>query len=102
MFYGRMVCMNKKKAIVLAGVFGSGILAASARHYMKVQEEKKKAQALEQVRQFFADYGNIATVFIYESESNAEVLKGGVVMETGQVYIFENRAGEIIYEEERR
>lgn len=102
MFYGKIVCMNKKKTAVLAGVLGTGILAASARYYMKVQEEKKKAQALVQVRQFFAELGSIATVFIYEAESSADLLKGGVVMETGQVYTFENHAGEIAYEEEEK
>lgn len=101
MFCGKIVCMNKKKTAVLAGVLGTGILAASARYYVKVQEEKKKAQALQQVRDFFADFGPIATIFVYENESDKDFLKGGVVMDSGRVYRFENRAGQIEYEEEK-
>ncbi|MGT2712769.1 DUF4651 domain-containing protein [Streptococcus oriscaviae] len=94
--------MNKKKTALLAGLMGAGVLAASARFYMKTQEERKKAQALQQVREFFADLGSIATVFIQEAESTKNFLKGGVVMEDGRVFLFENNRGVIAYEEEVR
>lgn len=94
--------MNKKKTALLAGLMGAGVLAASARFYMKTQEERKKAQALQQVREFFADLGSIATVFIHEAESTKNFLKGGVVMEDGRVFLFENNRGVIAYEEEVR
>lgn len=96
-----MVSMNKKKAAIVAGIVGAGVLAASARFYMKAQEEIKKAQALAHVRRFFADFGTIATVFIYETESNRHHLKGGVVMEDGPVYLFDYQNGEMTYEEEK-
>ncbi|TCD45519.1 DUF4651 domain-containing protein [Streptococcus sp. X16XC17] len=92
--------MNKKKAAIVAGIVGTGILAASARFYMKAQEEVKKAQALAHVRRFFADFGTIATVFVYENDSNARQLTGGVVMEGGPVYLFDYQNGQIVYEEE--
>lgn len=93
--------MSKKKTAILAGLLGTGILAASARFYMKVQEERQKAQALEQVRTFFAPLGPIATVFVYEQEATKDFLKGGVVLEEGSVYLFENDRGQISYEEEK-
>lgn len=95
-----MVSMNKKKAAIVAGIVGAGVLAASARFYMKAQEEIKKAQALAHVRQFFADFGTIATVFIYENKSDSQRLVGGVVMEDGPVYLFDYQNGEMTYEEE--
>lgn len=92
--------MNKKQTALLAGLLGAGVLAASAKFYMDVQEDHQKAAALKQVRAFFADFGPIATVFVDESQSSKGHLVGGVVMEAGPVYLFENRAGQISYEEE--
>ncbi len=97
---GKMLGMKKKKVALLAGVVGAGILAASARFSMMVYEERKKAKALQQVREFFKEYGEIATVFIHEMESSKDRLVGGVVMEDERVYLFENEAGVIWYEEE--
>lgn len=94
--------MNKKKTALLAGLLGAGVLAASAKFYMDVQEDRHKAAALRQVRDFFADFGPIATVFVDESQSSKDILVGGVVMEDGPVYLFENQAGEITYGEEGR
>lgn len=94
--------MNKKKIALLAGLMGAGILAASAKYHLDVQEDRQKAVALRQVREFFADFGTIVTVFVDESQSSKEVLVGGVVMKEGPVYLFENQAGEIIYGEEGR
>lgn len=93
--------MSKKKTAIVLGLLGTGILAASARFYMKVQEDRQKAQALEQVRAFFAPFGTIVTVFVYEQEATKDFLKGGVVMEEGSVYLFENDRGQISYEEEK-
>ena len=76
------------------------MLAASAKFYIDVQEDRQKAAALKQVRAFFADFGPIATVFVDESQSSKGYLVEGVVMETGPVYLFENRSGQISYEEE--
>ncbi|MBF0786725.1 MULTISPECIES: DUF4651 domain-containing protein [unclassified Streptococcus] len=92
--------MKKKKGALLAGVVGASILAASAWSLMTVYEERKKAKALQQVRAFFEEYGEIATVFINEMVSSKDCLVGGVVMENGQSYLFENEAGVIWYEEE--
>ncbi len=92
--------MNKKQTALLAGLLGAGVLAASAKFYMDVQEDRQKAAALKQVRAFFADFGPIATVFVDESQSSKGHLVGGVVMEAGPVYLFENRSGQISYEEE--
>lgn len=94
--------MNKKKTALLAGLLGAGVLAASAKFYMDAQKERQKAAALRQVRSFFADFGEIATVFIDERQSNQTILIGGVVMEEGPVYLFENVDGQIYYEEEER
>lgn len=94
--------MNKKKTALLAGLMGAGVLAASAQFYRKVQEERKKAQALLQVRMFFERFGEIATVYIDETASTKNVLKGGVVMEEGAVFLFENTKGNIHYKEEDR
>ncbi len=93
--------MNKKKTALLAGLLGLGSLGAGVRYYLKAQEEKKKARALAQVREYFAEKGQIATVFIYEEQSDKDFLKGGVVMEEGAVYLFENHLGLISYEEEQ-
>ena len=92
--------MNKKQTALLAGLLGAGVLAASANFYMDVQEDRQKVAALKQVRAFFADFGSIATVFVDESQSSKVHLVGGVVMEAGPVYLFENRSGQISYEEE--
>ena len=48
--------MNKKQTALLAGLLGAGVLAASAKFYMDVQEDRQKAAALKQVRAFFADF----------------------------------------------
>lgn len=94
--------MNKKKTALLAGLLGAGVLAASAKFYKDVQEEHQKAAALQQVRDFFADFGTIATVFVHEDQSRKDLLIGGVVMEDGPVYLFENQAGQIVFEEEEQ
>lgn len=94
--------MNKKKAALLAGLVGAGVLAASTKYYMDAQKERQKAAALRQVREFFADFGEIATVFVDECQSDEHCLVGGVVMEAGPVYLFENQDGQISYEEEAR
>ncbi len=78
------------------------MLTASAQFYRKIQEERKKAQALQEVREFFADLGEIATVYVDETASTQDVLIGGVVMEAGQIFLFENVRGSIRYEEEKR
>ncbi|MCH1665104.1 DUF4651 domain-containing protein [Streptococcus suis] len=51
--------MKKKKTALLAGLLGAGVLTASAQFYRKIQEDRKKAQALQEVRDFFADLGEI-------------------------------------------
>lgn len=98
----KMDNMNKKKTALLAGLVGAGVLAASAQFYRKTQEERKKAQALQSVRDFFADKGTIATVYVNETESNKNYLTGGVVMEDGRVFLFDNTRGDITYQEEVR
>lgn len=98
----KITSMSKKKRVVLAGLVGAGILAASARFYKKIQEEQQKAQALQEVRAAFAKMGEIATVYIDETASSGHFLTGGIVMEDGRVYLFENERGDITYEEEVR
>lgn len=78
------------------------MLTASAQFYRKVQEDRKKAQALQEVRDFFANVGEIATVYVDETASTQDSLVGGVVMEAGQVFLFEKAQGSIQYREEER
>lgn len=99
MFYDKMGDMNKRKTALLAGLFGAGVLAASAKFYRDTLIERKKMIALSQVRQFFAAFGEIATVFVDETQSDQTCLIGGVVMEEGAVYLFTNQGGDIMYEE---
>ncbi|MEQ5954702.1 DUF4651 domain-containing protein [Streptococcus suis] len=54
------------------------------------------------MRDFFADLGEIATVYVDETASTQTTLIGGVVMEAGQVFLFENTKGSIQYREEER
>lgn len=100
--YDKIVNMKKKKTALLAGLLGAGVLTASAQFYRKIQEDRKKAQALQEVRDFFADLGEIATVYVDETASTQATLIGGVVMEAGQVFLFENTQGSIQYREEER
>ena len=100
--YDKIVNMKKKKTALLAGLLGAGVLTASAQFYRKVQEDRKKAQALQEVRDFFAIVGEIATVYVDETASTQDSLVGGVVMEAGQVFLFENAQGSIQYREEER
>ncbi len=93
--------MNKKQVAFVAGLLGTGVLAASALFYKKAQEEKRKDQLLSEVRAFFADLGEIAVVYILSESSTTESLTGGVVMESGQVYLFEYVNGQLTYEEEK-
>lgn len=78
------------------------MLTASAQFYRKIQEDRKKAQALQEVRDFFVDLGEIATVYVDETASTQTTLIGGVVMEAGQGFLFENTKGSIQYREEER
>ncbi|HFI0618745.1 TPA: DUF4651 domain-containing protein [Streptococcus suis] len=94
--------MKKKRTALLAGLLGAGVLTASAQFYRKVQEDRKKAQALQEVRDFFANVGEIATVYVDETASTQDSLVGGVVMEAGQVFLFENVQGSIQYREDER
>lgn len=100
--YDKIVNMKKKKTALLAGLLGAGVLTASAQFYRKIQEDRKKAQALQEVRDFFADLGEITTVYVDETASTRDQLIGGVVMEAGQVFLFENTQGSIQYREEER
>nr|WP_238597519.1 DUF4651 domain-containing protein [Streptococcus suis] len=54
------------------------------------------------MRDFFADLGEIATVYVDETASTQTTLIGGVVMEVGQVFLFENAQGSIQYREEEK
>lgn len=92
--------MSKKKTVLLAGLLGAGVLTASVQYYRKLQEERQKSQALQQVREFFIEFGNIATVYVDETQSHSCVLTGGVVLEDGRVFLFENSKGMISYQEE--
>lgn len=94
--------MKKKRTALLAGLVGAGVLTASAQFYRKVQEDRKKAQALQQVRAYFADLGSIATVYVDETQSQSDYLVGGVIMEDGRIFLFENTKGDITFEEEAR
>lgn len=94
--------MNKKKTAVLAGLLGAGVLTASAQFYRKVQAERKKAQLLQEVRAYFAELGTIATVYVDETKSRADYLVGGVLLEDGRTFLFENTRGLITFEEETR
>lgn len=100
MNYGKMVDMSKKKRALLASVVGLGMVMGVVRCSLKRYEEKQKKEALEQVRAFFMEYGEIATIFINEMESTKDCLAGGVVMTDERVYYFENTNGIIWYEEE--
>lgn len=64
--------MKKKRTALLAGLLGAGVLTASAQFYRKVQEDRKKAQALQEVRDFFANVGEIATVYVDETASTQD------------------------------
>lgn len=92
--------MNKKKTAFVASLLGAGVLALSAHFYRQVQEDKQQAQALEEVRAFFRELGEIGVVYVDQSASSPPLLKGGVVMEDGRVFLFENNRGMIVYEEE--
>lgn len=94
--------MNKKKTALLAGLLGAGVLTASAQFYRSIQEERKKAQALQQVRDFFASFGPLATVYVDETESSSDRLVGGLILEDGRVFLYENTKGDIVYQEEKR
>lgn len=95
--------MSKKKfPWLLATVLGATATAVAVHEWQQEREERKKEQALAQVRAFFTEMGPIATIYIFEQASTADWLQGGVVMEDGVVYTFENNQGSIRYDEEKQ
>ncbi|MGT2666391.1 DUF4651 domain-containing protein [Streptococcus rifensis] len=90
---------QRKLAIVGAGL-GLAVLALGTKIYLDEQREAHLAQVVREVRDFFANLGPIATVYIDQTQSDEVQTKGGVIMEDGKIYLFDYLAGEIFYEEE--
>lgn len=94
--------MKKRKILVLtAALLTAGALVYAGKRCRDEKRDAKLAAIVEEIREFFASFGDIATVYIDQSASSKVETKGGVVMEDGRVYYFDYLAGEIFYQEER-
>ncbi|MGT2845956.1 DUF4651 domain-containing protein [Streptococcus massiliensis] len=95
--------MKAKKIILTTTVLlGAGALAYGANKL--VQEQRRLAdreEIVQVVRDFFADMGEIATVYVQLYESSDERLVGGVVFEDERHFTFLYENGELSYEEAR-
>lgn len=93
---------NKKSRLALGlGIVGiSGALALSL--VIKKELAERKAEKIKAtLRQFFDQQGEIAVLYVNETESDTQVTRGGVVMTDGRVYQFSYEKGQIAYEEEK-
>lgn len=91
--------MNKKKIRLLAAAVGTVLLVAGFQVYRGMIEDRRKAYALQEVRDFFASFGEIETLYVDEMTSSSTVLHGGVVLADGRLFLFENKGGMIEYQE---
>ena len=76
--------MKKKKTALLAGLLGAGVLTASAQFYRKVQEDRKKAQALQEVR-------DTATQWLLLMQIGTDEKAGMGWGDDGQLYLWIRR-----------
>lgn len=93
---------NKKSRLAFGlGIVGiSGALALSL--VIKKELAERKAEKIKAtLRQFFDQQGEIAVLYVNETESDTQVTRGGVVMTDGRVYQFSYEKGQIAYEEEK-
>lgn len=93
---------NKKSRLAFGlGIVGiSGALALSL--VIKKELAERKAEKIKAtLRQFFDQQGEIAVLYVNETESDTQVTRGGVVMTDGRVYQFSYERGQITYEEEK-
>lgn len=93
---------NKKSRLAFGlGIVGiSGALALSL--VIKKELAERKAEKIKAtLRQFFDQLGEIAVLYVNETESDTQVTRGGVVMTDGRVYQFSYERGQIAYEEEK-
>lgn len=97
-----MPITNKQKTGVTLGglVVVAGVVIASVTSVKSQNLNRKKKEALKEVRAFFGKIAKIATIYIYEEDATYDFLSGGVVMEDGTSYTFVNRNGMITYQEE--
>lgn len=87
--------------MVVASFIAATALAASAKFAMQMWADKQDAKIMRQVRAFFSQKGEIATVFVNQAESTRDIVCGGVVMADDKVYTFTYMNGDLDYWEER-
>lgn len=92
--------MKKNRFAFLAGLLGLGGLATAAVIAKQKQQEKERQQVLEDVRDFFAAFGEIAVVYVNDFESIGRLVTGGVVFEDDRVLYFSYDHGDISYRSE--
>ena len=94
--------MKNKKVLwglaALAGAAGAAYVATRVTQEKQVNEEREEAVA--QIRAHFESFGPVATLYVLLHESDADHLRGGVVMESGTSYRFELSEGQLSYQEE--
>lgn len=93
---------NKKSRLALGlGIVGIGGALALSLAIKKELAERKAEKIKATLRQFFDQLGEIAVLYVNETESDTQVTRGGVVMTDGRVYQFSYEKGQIAYEEEK-
>lgn len=92
--------MKQKKLALLAGLLGLGGLAAAGAIAYQKNQEKRRQDIIEQVRQFFASFGTIKVVYVNDFESTDRLVTGGVVFDDDVTFYFTYDNGEINYRTE--
>lgn len=92
--------MKTKNIVLAAGLVGLTAAALGTKTYLDYQEDRRISQIVAEVRDFFSKMGDIATVYVDQTQSDKVQVKGGVIMVDETVYYFDYMAGEIFYKKE--
>lgn len=94
--------MKKKTIFAAVGVGLAAFMGlAGVKLYQKKKEALEETQAVELIRDYFSQKGEIATVYILAYETTPDHFYGGVVMADDRRYVFELEDGRLHYHEEK-
>lgn len=93
--------MKNNRMKSLSGLVGISALAVLGLVIKDKYDEYQKEKMTADLRQFFAEMGEIAVVYFDQTASEKGSHSGGVVLSDGREYSFTYRKGDIVYQEEQ-
>ena len=92
---------RKKLWASLALGLAAGLGLAGVRLYQKNKKLTDEREAVDLIRAYFSQKGEIGTVYILSYESSQDSFYGGVIMADDRRFVFELEKGRLNYYEEK-